>query len=218
MKHRRNVRKYRRKNRGAIYSHLLTLVICILLFIGLFIVALEGISSVRRTDTVYETQQPEDVSESSEVLYLTHPVVVEEPESITYDKEYIHISEFDADLISKLLWFEARGECDDCKRRVVSVVINRMTYFNMSAHDVIYAENQFEPAAHIEDADISEDDMSKMRSIVDDITSNGPTVPGYVTYFRAGHFHNFRGQVPYISCCNTYVSYDYDMYMNYITN
>lgn len=218
MKRRGVNRKYRRRRKSSVYSHLMTFVICILLFVGLFMIALEGIAAASMADNMYDSQQPEDVSESSEVLYLTHPLVEDGPESITYDKSYIDISEEDANLISKLLWFEARGECDDCKRRVVSVVINRMTYFNMSAHDVIYAVNQFEPAAHIADADISESDMSKMRAIVDDITTDGPTVPGYVTYFRAGYFHNFKGQVPYVSCCNTYVSYDYDMYMNYITN
>lgn len=172
---------------------------------------LSGLKSQNVFDEKYREEQDQDVN----ILYLSHQDEGS-TRSVTLDTKYIEIPDSDVELIAKLLWFEARGECDDCKRRVVSVVINRMTTSNLSAHDVIYAENQFEPACNIENSNISLEEMEHMKNIVNEIIETGPTVPEYVTYFRAGHFHNFDGQVPYISCCNTYVSYDYNMYLEYI--
>lgn len=129
---------------------------------------------------------------------------------------YINLSEDDITLIAKLLWFEGRGECDACKRRIVSVVINRAITSGMSIYDVVYATNQFESACNIETSNISEFELNDMKLIVNQVIKDGPTLPKYVTYFRAEHFHTFKNQIPYVSCCNTYVSYDYKLYIDHI--
>lgn len=128
---------------------------------------------------------------------------------------YIELSESDKNLIAELLWYEGRGECDDCKRDIVSVIINRVTFSNSSVTDVIYADKQFEPAELLGTKKINDEDMINMRQIVDDVCMNGSTLPEYITYFRSDKYHSFANQEPYKHHCTTYYSYDTTKYEKY---
>lgn len=125
---------------------------------------------------------------------------------------YLSLSDSDKHMIAKLLWLEGRGECRDCQLRIVSVIVNRHTTSGMSIHDVVYDTNQFEPADQIDSLYLPDVEMNSMLSIVDEVLTYGPILPEYVTYFRADKFHKFKGQIPYIHHCNTYVSYDWSLY------
>lgn len=126
----------------------------------------------------------------------------------TYDIPYISLSENDMYMIAQILYLEARGESVECQEAVVSVIVNRMTNNNMSAEEVIFEDNQFTTADFIEKGKPSDE----MIQLVENIATEGPTIPSYVTYFRAGHFHewdNEYGQVMrYDKLDNTYFSYD----------
>lgn len=211
-------RRYQRRRRNKRYSRVRALRRMLIGAVAAFsvgcIISADVVSYSGEDDTtIYSPDEVEITTSNEDVIYLSESTSdISEIDSAIETRNYIDISDSDIELIAKLLWFEARGECDDCKRRVVSVVINRMTTQSMSAYDVIYATNQFEPAANIDTSKIDDDELSKMKKIVSDVVQNGPTIPEYVTYFRADHYHNFKNQVPYTHCCNTYVSYDWMLY------
>lgn len=126
----------------------------------------------------------------------------------TSDNPYVTLSEDDMYMIAQILYLEARGESVECQEAVVSVIVNRMANNNMSAEEVIFADKQFTTANFIEKGQPSDE----MIELVQTIAMEGPTIPSYVTYFRAGHFHEWDNEyghvMRYDKLDNTYFSYD----------
>ncbi len=60
----------------------------------------------------------------------------------------------DLDLLAKVVWVEAQGECFEGQQAVAEVVLNRLASENFSntLHDVIYAEGQFRSVPYLDDA------------------------------------------------------------------
>lgn len=133
----------------------------------------------------------------------------------TVKEDYISLSQDEIDLISKIVYLEGRGETYECQQGIVSVIINRMTTENKNAHEVIFAENQFTTAKFVDKGEVTED----IQSIVIDIAANGPTIPVWVTYFRAKKYHQWDNEygtvIPYDKIDHTYFSYDKKLYDEY---
>ncbi len=131
-----------------------------------------------------------------------------ESESIKLDSKsnYYDITYDEIDMLSRLVYLEAGGESYECMKGVASVVLNRMTSTGMSLQDVIYAPNQFSPACYIESTSYTDDAYNAVMYVVE----NGPSLPEYVTFFRADHYHDFGNDivVPYTCINNTYFSAD----------
>lgn len=123
---------------------------------------------------------------------------------ISQVENYIALSEEEKYHLATLIWLEGRGESIECQYAIGSVVINRYTTGgHTSILDVIYAKNQFQPA-HL----ISQSQPSQLQiDIVNDLCLNGPTIPEYVTYFRADHYFNWDTVEDYTRISNTYFSY-----------
>ena len=122
----------------------------------------------------------------------------------TTPKEYYMMADEEVRDFAALLWLEARGEPEDVKYAVASVILNRVTLYEMSLHDVMYATGQFSLADCIEYTDPTEDEIR----IVKDVLQTGPTIPEYVCYFRAGYYHSWSGMNDYgYFGGNTYFSY-----------
>ena len=86
--------------------------------------------------TICPPDEIEITTSNEDIIYLSGSTSdISEIDSAIETRNYIDISDSDIELIAKLLWFEARGECDDCKRRVVSVVIthNDLIYINIAS-------------------------------------------------------------------------------------
>jgi len=62
------------------------------------------------------------------------------------------------DLLARVVWAEARGECEDGQQAVAEVVLNRMVSdrFPHTLRDVIYGEGQFRSVPYLEDAEPSQ--------------------------------------------------------------
>lgn len=106
-------------------------------------------------------------------------------------------------LLAALVELEAGVESYECKKAVASVVINRMSIDEKSLIDVIYEQNQFSVADRVSEYEPSDESIKAVR----DVLTTGVTLPEYVTFFRAGQYHDWGDQTPYIKIDNTYFSY-----------
>lgn len=106
-------------------------------------------------------------------------------------------------LLAALVELEAGVESYECKKAVASVVINRMSIDEKSLIDVIYEQNQFSVADKVSEYEPSDESIKAVREVL----TTGVTLPEYVTFFRAGQYHDWGDQTPYIKIDNTYFSY-----------
>lgn len=155
--------------------------------------------------------QPKSTSSASIKVLPLSLQAAEQTAEVAEPEWYLDISDDDAYLVAQIVYLEARGESYECQQAVTSVILNRMTNGNKSARSVIFAQNQFSTASSINSANPSDD----LVTMVKQIFKNGPTIPTYVTYFRAGKYHQWNteyGRVePYMQMDGTYFSYDYSL-------
>ncbi len=85
-------------------------------------------------------------------------------EPFLYHEEYlggeprypdIELDDEDRQLLAKLIWVEAQGECEEGQQAVAEVVLNRMASENFgdTLKGVIYAQGQFRSVPYLKDAD-----------------------------------------------------------------
>lgn len=133
---------------------------------------------------------------------------------------YIHLTEEEQYQLATLVWLEGRGEPIEGQKAIASVVINRYTtkkytgkdYSNIL--DIIYEESQFSPAHLIDDFEPTQVQID----VVTDIMTNGPSIPEYVTFFRAYHYHDWENQMKYELIGETYFSYDLVLFEKWATD
>lgn len=181
--------------------------ICMIIIVLSFVALV--MHSVNQSSYLAETVEviPEPIPESEQTVVTATVIETDIP--------YMELSDEDIYTISQVLYLEARGESIECQQAVVSVILNRMTTNDMTANEVIFDDNQFTTAKFIDKGNPSEE----MIELVTNVITEGPTIPVYVTYFRAGHYHewdNEYGQVvPYDKFDNTYFSYDVELKEEY---
>lgn len=224
----RNARRRTIKRKAERFLLVLCIVVLILTFMKLLV-------DYRNNTKVYVDTQSSEVAESTLGRYYVPKVFAgvtsdlavnldeyeeievnieqtEVPETSTPAPEptsYIELSDDDKYMIASLVYLEGRGESIECQKAIASVVINRYTtgeYHSIS--DVIYATNQFTPARYVSSTCPDQTQID----VVNEVCESGVTIPEYVTYFRAGHYHRFNGQIPYTQLSSTYFSYDRDVY------
>lgn len=166
-------------------------------------------TDINETVSADETEHPEDLNTESNVSSsnVIHSLSSDENES-----NYFYLSDEDIRDFAALVFLEAGAEPEEVKYAVASVILNRMTLWNMSFTEVAYQKNQFSPASLINSTEARDVEIS----IIKDILKNGPTIDKYVCYFRADYYHTWKGMNNY-NCFggNTYFSYsdiDYDRY------
>lgn len=120
---------------------------------------------------------------------------------------YIELTEDEKYILATLIYLEGRGESLECQYAIGSVVLNRMTTSGSDLESVIYAKGQFQPAYLIS----STDPTGTQLEIVNQLCISGPTLPEYVTYFRAEYYHEWGDLNPYTCIDNTYFSYSGDV-------
>lgn len=147
-------------------------------------------------DSKYIPPEPTDTPEP-EVEPATQPT--EQP------TQYIYLTESEIHEFATLVFLEAGCESYECKKAVASVVVNRMTTRGMDLRSVIYEEDQFSPAGYISQNSPTQDSLNAVMEVI----TYGPTIPLYVTFFRANYY--FDWLVPYMSIDHTYFSYDYSL-------
>lgn len=150
-------------------------------------------------DTKYIPPEHPDPPETSELEAESTPEPTEQP------TQYIYLSESEIYEFATLVFLEAGCESYECKKAVASVVVNRMTTRGMDLRSVIYETNQFSPASVISQYSPTQDSLNAVMEVI----TYGPTIPMYVTFFRADYY--FDWLVPYMSIDHTYFSYDYSL-------
>ena len=118
----------------------------------------------------------------------------------------ISLSETDINTLATLVYLEAGGESYECQKAVASVVLNRMHIYGKSLLEVVYEPGQFTPANLIDSSSPSDSCLDA----VNDVLTNGTTLPMYVTFFRGDHYHKWDRSryIPYCKIDNTYFTYD----------
>ncbi|MBR6689635.1 MAG: cell wall hydrolase [Clostridia bacterium] len=131
----------------------LTIILAILLIVYVSIV----VSASDVADNTYVERIDNTHSFKSEPTLPSKPIapVEEIPEEKvplkelpeTTAKEDTWYTEEELDLLARLIYFEARGECYEGQVAVGAVVMNRIktSGFPNTIHDVIYQKNQFSP-------------------------------------------------------------------------
>ena len=153
--------------------------------------------------TVPETEAPEITIEETTAPETEAPVT--EPE----EELYIALTDEEKRILATLIRLEAGGASYECQMAVGSVVLNRMAKWNKTLEQVVFQKNQFSPAYLINRKYKNGEYVYKPYDIcwrvVDDLCKNGPSIPYYVLYFRAGHHHKWA--IPYCEMDGTYFSY-----------
>jgi len=176
------------------------------------------------TDDVLDIAQPE-VDSSEEVEEDTSKEETTQSDASQESKPYIVLTEEERFQFAALIYHEARGSSFECQAACASVVLNRLTCGQKgyagatnygSLEGVIYAKNQFSPA-HL----IPNTKPNQMQyDVVDYVCQNGPTIPEYVCYFRADHYHNWNTNKykPYCKIDTTYFSYKISVYESWLAD
>lgn len=140
-------------------------------------------------------------------------VVATEHEILLCVKRIAPISEQDRIDMAKCVYAECRGETSECQRGVCAVLYNRYKSGNYaSMHDVIFAPNQF--ATDNFDS-ISEEDIHDQLNIVEKTIKYGPSLPEYVIYFRASHYHTMSDAADLTQIDKTFFSLSRKLYQKY---
>lgn len=170
-----------------------------------------SVVSVPETESPAPTQHPEELNEeinvsSDDIIYV--------PLTNKHEADYYYMTDEDIRDFAALVFLEAGAEPEEVKYAVASVILNRMTLWDMSFSEVAYQKNQFSPAYLIDSTEARDAEIN----IVKDILKNGPTIDKYVCYFRASYYHDWSGMNDYgYFGGDTYFSYsdiDYDRYCN----
>ena len=111
------------------------------------------------------------------------PFIYYEPELDRSNPRYpdIQLSEKDLELIAKVVWVEAQGECFEGQQAVAEIVLNRMAspHFPSSANDVIYGEGQFRSVKYLKTAEPNQTQYDAIERAI-----YGPNIlPEDVVYF-----------------------------------
>ncbi len=115
---------------------------------------LEELDGVNKEETQAETEQAK-VEQVTEILneeiaeeeVPTEEAPTKEPEVIVTKNPAYSYTQAELDLLAKLIFHEAGGECYEGQVAVGAVVLNRVRAqgFPNNIYDVIYAKNQFSP-------------------------------------------------------------------------
>lgn len=151
----------------------------------------------------------EEVIDIPVVEIPSEPVVesVEQVETIVVEEEIEEVVELpltdeEIDLVALVTMAEAEGECEEGKRWVIDVILNRLDSprFPNTIHGVIYAKNQFECMTNGRvDRCYVRDDIRQL--VIEELKSR---TNDHVHYFRTDHYHNFG--VPVDQVGNHYFS------------
>lgn len=121
--------------------------------------------------TTAETQEEiaEGEPDSKESLTLkTRETIVEAQINVPQNRWGITLSDYEKDLLARIVWLEARGECEEGQRAVVEVIFNRMTSdrYPNSLEGVISQRCQFETYPHIMEACPTEKEYNSIEAVL----------------------------------------------------
>ena len=117
-----------------------------------------------------------------------------------YYKYPTQLSAQDIRDMAALVFLEVGGQSYKCKLAVASVIINLSIQKKLSIHATMFNARRFSPANRISRTTPSEECIKA----VNDVLTNGTTMPLNVTAFRNKHYHRFG--IPYCVIDKVYFS------------
>lgn len=135
-------------------------------------------------DTEYESI-PADVATATinpvPLVHTTVAPVQEDMEPLPSRYACIYLSDEEVDLLARIIWLEARGECFEGQQAVAEVVFNRMLSdaFPDTLYEVIYEKGQFSTAHRVKEATPGE---TQYRAIYEALTGTN-VLPVEVVFF-----------------------------------
>lgn len=164
-------------------------------------------------DVISHDDISNNLTESDDVMEeIKETQEIEETSVVEVTKDpYVKLTEDEINDLATLVYLEAGGESYECQKAVASVVVNRVTTSGKTLNEIMYEKNQFTPSNLIKCTEPTE---STLNAVIE-VCENGPSIPEYVTYFRADHYHDFsKYMVDYMCIDNTYFSYDVNLKSN----
>lgn len=123
--------------------------------------------------TTAEMQESvEEVQINSNEIEVVNPktqvTIVEAQIEFPQNRWGITLSDYEKDLLARIVWLEARGECEEGQRAVVEVIFNRMTSprYSNSLEGVISQSGQFETYPHIMEACPTEKEYRAIEAVL----------------------------------------------------
>lgn len=157
------------------------------------------VSPFEETTSKVQESNPSSVPDQEKVIESQIEPEVVEPEP------YLEMTESDVYELATLVYLESGTESYECQKAIASVVIHRMQNDDLTLQEVIYAKNQFSPAYLVAESCPSDSTLAAVK----DVLQNGPSIPNYVTFFRADYYHNWSELIiPYCVIDHTYFSAD----------
>ena len=130
---------------------------------------------------------PEEMPDDPFIYYKA-----EAPRRINYPG--VELTYEEQELIAKVIWVEAQGECAEGQQAVAEIVLNRLIsdQFGDTVNDVIYSEGQFRSVPRIPDAT----PWQAQYDALDAALYGEPILPKDVYYFaREATNENVWGQI-----------------------
>lgn len=113
--------------------------------------------------------------------------LTEERMSGTRSVQRCNLSEYEIQLLAKLVYCEV-GNCSyRLKKAVASVVVNQAKRHGLSIRGAIYRDGAFSTSYKVARTRASKSCIQAVR----DVCRNGTTLPRSVIAFRNGHYHSF---------------------------
>lgn len=108
----------------------------------------------------------------------------EEKETVECRYPDVHLDEKDRELLARMVWVEARGECAEGQQAVAEIVLNRLVSGNYqdTVRGVVYADNQFRSTKWLDEAEPTQTQYDAVEDAL-----NGP----YVLPIDVVHFATY---------------------------
>lgn len=126
-------------------------------------------------------------------------------EDVEEPKPYYEVTDYERELLERLVYHEGNTESLECQKAIASVVFNRLYderhRFGSSIEEVIYAPGQFTVASYL----FEDEPTETNKEAVDWVIWNGPSIDEKIQFFRSKYY--FSWVEPAMSIDNTYFSY-----------
>ena len=131
--------------------------------------------------------------------------VLLDAEEVEEPVPYYNVTDYERELLERLVYHEGNTESLECQKAIVSVVFNRLydehNRFGNSIEEVIYAPGQFTVASYL----FEDEPTETNREAVDWVIWNGPSIDEKIQFFRSKYY--FSWVEPAMNIDNTYFSY-----------
>ena len=131
--------------------------------------------------------------------------VLLDAEEVEEPVPYYNVTEYERELLERLVYHEGNTESIECQKAIASVVFNRLydehNRFGNSIEEVIYAPGQFTVASYL----FEDEPTETNKEAVDWVIWNGPSIDEKIQFFRSKYY--FSWVEPAMNIDNTYFSY-----------